>query len=122
MRPASQMFAKTPVDYFTKLVHSRGLEPPHLFGYMQLKLTWLLRFGCVDPPASSERMPALAAAYRLFKPRIINDFQAAKCLVTSKTMLSRIGSSLQVIEKMEREMGFEPTASSLGKWMSIVNK
>lgn len=26
---------------------------------------------------------------------------------------------LQVVEKMEREMGFEPTASSLGKWAAI---
>jgi hypothetical protein len=67
-------------------------------------------------------MPAQAAPYRLFKPRIINDFQAAKYLVTSKTMLSRIGSSLQVIEKMEREMAFEPTASSLGIFVSIENK
>jgi hypothetical protein len=60
-------------------------------------------------------MPARATAYRLFKLLIIKDFQASKYLVTSKTRLSRIGSSLQVIEKMEREMGFEPTASSLGK-------
>jgi hypothetical protein len=59
-------------------------------------------------------MPARATAYRLFKFLIIKDFQASKYLVTSKTRLSRIGSSLQVIERMEREKGFEPSASSLG--------
>ena len=63
-------------------------------------------------------MPARATAYRLFKLLIIKDFQASKYLVTSKTRLSRIGSSLQVIERMEREKGFEPTASSLGSWSS----
>ena len=30
--------------------------------------------------------------------------------------------SLQVIEKMERETGFEPATSSLGKRLSIDNK
>jgi hypothetical protein len=64
-------------------------------------------------------MPAQAAAYRLFKLLIINDFQASKYLVTSKTRLSRIGSSLQVIEKMEREKGFEPATSSLGVVIQI---
>ena len=58
-------------------------------------------------------MPARATAYRLFKVLIIKDFQASRYLVTSKTMLFRIGRSLQVIENMEVEMGFEPTASSL---------
>jgi hypothetical protein len=50
----------------------------------------------------------------LFKPRIINDFQASKYYVASRTMLSGIENYLQAIEKMEREMGLEPTASSLG--------
>ncbi len=63
-------------------------------------------------------MPARATAYRLFKLLINKDFQASKYLVTSKTRLSRIGISLQVIEKMEREKGFEPSASSLGSWHS----
>jgi hypothetical protein len=61
-------------------------------------------------------MPARATAHRLFKVLIIKDFQASRYLVTSKTRLSRIGSSLQVIEKMERETGFEPATSSLGTW------
>jgi hypothetical protein len=42
----------------------------------------------------------------------------ASCIDCSsylKTRLSLIGSSLQVIEKMERESGLEPATSSLGK-------
>jgi hypothetical protein len=48
------------------------------------------RYPALDPPAASERMSAQAAAYRLLKPRIINDIQTSRYLVTSKTMLSRI--------------------------------
>jgi len=59
-------------------------------------------------------MPAWATGYRLFKALIIKGFQASGHLFTSKTRLFRIGNSLQAVENMEREMGFEPTASSLG--------
>ena len=33
-----------------------------------------------------------------------------------------IGRGVQVLEKMERETGLEPATSSLGNYLSIVNK
>ena len=53
-----------------RLQNSKLITPTSSHSY--LKLMWLPRLGCVDPPASSERMPAQAAAFRLFKLRIIN--------------------------------------------------
>jgi hypothetical protein len=43
-------------------------------------------------------------------------------LVTSKTRYRATANSSEVIEKMERETGFEPATSSLGKRLSIDNK
>lgn len=48
------------------------------------ELVWLPILDRVDPHASLERMPEQATAYRLFKMRIIRDFQAADTLLPQK--------------------------------------
>jgi hypothetical protein len=78
--------------------------------------------GMPDQIHAGFQVPAQAAAYRLFKPRIINDFKASKYLVTSKTVLPRTVNSLQVIENMKREMRFEPATSTLESAPYVIEK
>ena len=47
-------------------------------------------------------------------PRRINRLRVRTRLVTSKTRYRTTADSLEVIENMERERGFEPPTSSLG--------
>ena len=69
-----------------------------------------------------DRRPARYAGIHSLKWLPSSALREHPYLVTLKTGFPAWLTSSQVVDSMEREMGLEPTTSSLGKWISIVNK